>query len=81
MKMPGQWEWDKTEILESDRPPPGADPGGGRSLSKTYESSFIHHDYVQFGKQPSRYKAILSSIVLWQQCYEVGYTGTSSLLQ
>jgi len=40
---------------------------------KTYESTFIHHDFVQFGKQHSRYKAILSSIVFAQQCCEVGY--------
>ena len=30
--------------------------------------NFIHHDFVQFGKQHSRYKAILPSIVLSQQC-------------
>jgi len=45
---------------------PGADPGGaiGAIASpKTYESNFIHHDFVQFGKQHSRYKAILPSIV------------------
>jgi len=38
---------------------------------KTYESNFIHHDFAQFGKQHSRYKAILPSIVLSQQCCEV----------
>jgi len=32
-----------------------------------YESNFIHHDFLQFGKQHSRYKVILSSIVLSQQ--------------
>ena len=37
----------------------------------TSESNFIHHDSLQFGKQHSRYKAILSSIILSQQCYEV----------
>jgi len=31
---------------------------------KTIESDYIHHDFVQLGKQYSRYKAILSSIVL-----------------
>jgi len=31
-----------------DRPPP-----------KTYESNFIHHDFLQFGKQHSRYNALL----------------------
>jgi len=35
---------------------------------KTYESNFIHNEFVQFGKQYSRYKAILSSIVLSQVC-------------
>ena len=33
---------------------------------KTYESNFFHHDFVQFGEQHSRYKAILTSIVLPQ---------------
>jgi len=43
----------------------------GRSLPpKTYESNFFHHDFEQFGKQHSRYKAILPSIVLSQQCRE-----------
>ena len=37
---------------------------------KTYESNFMHHDFAQFGKQHSRYKAILPSIVLSQQCCE-----------
>ena len=41
---------------------------------------FIHRDCARFGKQHSRYKAILPSIVLSQQCCElVKYT--SSLLQ
>ena len=44
---------------------------GAIAPPKTYESNFIHHDFVQFGKQHSRYKAILSSIVLSQQCCEV----------
>jgi len=30
---------------------------------KTYESNFIHHDFAQFRKEHSRYKAILPSIV------------------
>ena len=38
---------------------------------KTYESNFIHHDSVEFGKQHSRYKAILSSTDLSQQCCKV----------
>jgi len=31
---------------------------------KTYESFFIYHDFVQFEKQHSRYKAIMLSIDL-----------------
>ena len=38
---------------------------------QTHKSNFNHHDFVQFGKQHSRCKAILSSIVLSQQCCEV----------
>ena len=38
---------------------------------KTYESNFIHYDFVQFGKQHSRYKAILPSTVFSPQCCEV----------
>ena len=33
---------------------PGADPGGGDwgdRPPKTYESNFIHHNFVHFGKQ------------------------------
>jgi len=39
-----------------------ADPRGGGDWgdrpSKTYESKFIRHDFVQFGKQNSWFKAI-----------------------
>jgi len=53
----------------------GADPGrraiGAIASPKTYESNFIHHDFAQFKKQHSRYKAILPSVVLSQQCCEV----------
>jgi len=38
---------------------------------KTWESNFIHHIFLQSGKQHLRYKAILPSIVLSQQCCEV----------
>ena len=31
---------------------------------KTYESNFFHHEFEQFGKQHSRYKAIMPSIAL-----------------
>jgi len=40
---------------------------------KTYESNFIHHDFVQFGKEHSQYEAILLSIVLSQECSEVHF--------
>jgi len=49
----------------------GADPWEAIDPLETYESNFIHHDFVQFGKQHSRYKAILPSVVLSQQCCEV----------
>jgi len=51
---------------------------GAISPPKTYGSYFVHHDFVQFGKQHSRYKTILPSIDLSQQCY---VQFTSSLLQ
>jgi len=44
---------------------------GAIALLKTYERDFIHHDFVKFGKQHLRYKAILLSIVLSQLCCEV----------
>ena len=53
---------------------PGGDTSGsdwGDRPPKTYERNFIQHDFLQFGKQHSRYKAILSSIVLSHQCCEV----------
>jgi len=63
-----QLVWTRDGSREGDRPPP-----------KTYESNFFHHDFEQFRKQHSRYRDILASIVLSQQCREVGYT--SSVLQ
>ena len=44
-------------ICSTQRSPvhPEADPGlGVIAPHKTYESNFIHHDFVQFGKQYSR---------------------------
>ena len=38
---------------------------------KTYESNFINHELLQFGKQHSRYDAILLSSVLSQRCCEL----------
>jgi len=38
---------------------------------KTYENNFFLHDFVQFGKQHSRFEAILSFIVLLEQCSQV----------
>ena len=43
----------------------------------TYESNFIHHNFVQIGKQHSLYKAIFSSIV----CHSGAVKYTSPLLQ
>ena len=40
-----------------------ADPGR-ISPPKIYESNYTRHNFVQFEKEHSRYKAILSSIVL-----------------
>jgi len=50
----------------------GADPVVGPP--KTYESSIIHHHFIQFRKKHSRYKAILLATVLSQQCYDVYFT-------
>jgi len=36
--------------------------GGEIASPKTYESNFIYHYFLQFGKEHSRYKAILSAI-------------------
>jgi len=55
----------------------GTDPGGGAIGAippETYERNFIRHDFVQYGKQHSRYKAMLSSIVLSQQCCKAYFT-------
>jgi len=41
------------------------------SPPKAYENKFIHNDFVQVGKQHSRFKVILSSIAFAQQCWEV----------
>jgi len=51
-----------------------ADPGGvfgAIAPHKTYKSNFIHHNFAKFTKQHLRYKAILTSIVMSQQCCEV----------
>jgi len=52
------------KIRKTHRGPPGADPGGGDFPPKTYKSNFIHHNFLQCGKEHTRYKAILLSIVL-----------------
>jgi len=44
---------------------------GAIAPPENYESNFIHHDFVQFRKQHSRFKASLLSIVLSQQCCEI----------
>jgi len=62
-------KWLGFQRLVYDAVEPGAHLGlGDRGDIKTYESNFIHHDFVQFGQQNSRYKAIFPSIVLSQQC-------------
>jgi len=53
------------------RPEAGPVERLGRFPPETYESNCFHHDFEQFGKQCSWYKAILSSIVLSQQCCAV----------
>jgi len=45
--------------------------------SKTYKSNFIHHDFVQFGKQNSLFKAILPPLF----CHSSVVMYTSSPLQ
>jgi len=57
----------------------GADPGaiGAIALPNTYERYFFHHDFVQFRKHHSIYKAIFSCIVLSQQCCEVYFISLS----
>jgi len=51
----------------------GGSKGGdwGDSPPKTCECNFIHHHFEQFGRQHSRYQAILPLFVLSQQCREV----------
>jgi len=44
---------------------------------KTYESNFIHHNFEQFGKQHSRYQAILPSVF----CHSSVVKHAASLLQ
>ena len=58
------------KVQENKSTATGEDPGGdwGDRPPKTYETNSIHHDLVKFGKQHSRYEAILSSVVLSQQC-------------
>ena len=67
--------WFSFIIIDSQSVRQGGSRGRGRLgrplLPKTYENNFFHHDFVQFGKQHSRYKSILTSIVLSQQYCEV----------
>ena len=44
---------------------------GGNCQPKTDKSNFFHHNFVKFGKQHSRNKAIFSSILLSQKCCEI----------
>jgi len=53
---------------------PGANPKGDDWCNrppKTHKSNSIHHDFIQFSKQHSWYKAILLSSVSSQKCCEV----------
>jgi len=65
MLTQGRQPFLKKELLHSV-----ADSDCGDRPSKTYKYNFIHHDFIQIGKQYSRYKAICSSIVLSQDCCE-----------
>jgi len=60
----------------------GKSRGGdwGNRPPKTYESNIIHHDFLQFRKQHSRYNVSLLSIVLSQQCWEVYFITVAKLL-
>jgi len=63
-----------TPIVDNVLGTPGVDPEGAIGAiapPTTYESNLFHHDFLHIGKQNSLYKAILSSIVLSQQCCEV----------
>jgi len=51
---------------------------GAVALPTTYESNFIHHDFVQFGKQNSQYKANFPFTVLSQQFCEVCFISCNS---
>jgi len=48
---------------------------------QTYESYFVHHDFLQFGKEHSQFKAILPSIVLSQQCCDVYFISLTAVTQ
>ena len=49
----------------------------GDRPTKTSESNIFHHDSVHFGKQHSRYKAILPSDFLSQQYFDVYFSYSS----
>jgi len=48
---------------------------------KTYESNFVHHDFVQFGKEHSQFKTILPSVVLSQQCCDAYFISLTVVTQ
>ena len=50
---------------------PGVDPERGDRPPQNLRKYLFHNEFVQSGKQHSRYKGILPSIVLSQQCCEV----------
>ena len=53
--------------------------GGDWGDLKQAKSIFIHPNFLQFGKQHSRYKPILSSFVLSQQCCEVYFISLAAV--
>jgi len=46
---------------------------------KAYGNKFIHHDFAQFGKQHSRYKGILLSVLLSQQYSEICFISLAAV--
>jgi len=53
--------------------------GGDWGDLKQAKSIFIHPNFLQFGKQHSRYKPILSSFVLSQQCCKVYFISLAAV--
>jgi len=74
------WTLILTMGFSCSTPDAGAEPEGGdwgNQPSKTYESNFIHHDFVQFRKQHSRLRLFCRPLF----CHSSVVKYTSSLLQ